>query len=113
MNTISTAPLFSAALPAPPDGGVEKDPHELDGGSRQSAWQREMERAQMQNWLRHPATEAKVHQPPDMRVAAGQREAGRVGAVQTALVADTSVRGGITAISMPTVKLPSLNTATQ
>ncbi|WP_211473816.1 hypothetical protein [Collimonas humicola] len=113
MSMISTSPLFSAALPASPDGGMEQGQQDIGGGSRQSAWQREMERAQMQNWLRHPATEAKAHQQPDMRAAAAPLAAGRAGTAQAMLAPDASMHSAITVTSTSTVPLPSLNQMNQ
>ncbi|HWW08325.1 hypothetical protein [Collimonas sp.] len=113
MSMISTSPLFSAALRVPPDGGTEKGQQDVDGGSQQSAWQREMERAQMQNWLRHPATEAKAHQQPNMPDVAAPLAAGRAGVAQTVLAHDASTHSAMTVASAAAAQLPSPDTKTQ
>lgn len=65
---MTSIPVFTSALPLPARTTPEQDRQDTDGPSQQSAWQREMERAQMQNWLKHPAPApaAAAHRQTDM-----------------------------------------------
>lgn len=63
---MTSIPMFTSALPLPVRLAAEQGRQDADSPSQQSAWQREMERAQMRNWLKHPASAASPHRQTDI-----------------------------------------------
>jgi len=68
---MTSIPILTSVLPLLARTAPEQGRQDADSPSQQSAWQREMERVQMQDWLKHPASSASPHRQIDLSRASG------------------------------------------